>query len=133
MEVYNVQKKIIDSISMAVEAGINSFSTTNSTTGIVKDMPIGFSCNVELNGEIVECILPEHLHSWIQKGDIVVVQDLFNNGQKRMVVAKTGELIPEHPSIVFADMSTGKIMSGVDGVFTADGERLDTDAVIIYE
>lgn len=132
METYDIQKKIVDSISVAVESELSNFNTTNSTIGVVKETPANFTCKVELNGEDIDCLLPEHLHSWIEKGDIVIIQDLYNNGQKRIVVGKTGQL-SEDPSLVFEDESTGKLMSGVDGIFDETGTKIEANGTVKNE
>lgn len=123
MEVYEIQKQIFDSIQNAVDSRISELNTTNSTVGIVEETPQGFDCKVILNGNSVMCSLPEHLHSWVQKDDVVIVQDLYNNNQNRVVVGKTGQ-VSKSPSLVFED-SSGKLASGVDGIFNGS-EQIDT-------
>ena len=129
METYDIQKKIVDSISVAVESKLSNFNTTNSTIGVVKETPTNFTCKVELNGEYIDCLLPEHLHSWIEKGDIVIIQDLYNNGQKRIVVGKTGQL-SEDPALVFEEGSVGKLMSGVGGIFDETGAKIEANGTV---
>ena len=123
MEVYEIQKQIFDSIQNAVDSRISELNTTNSTVGIVEETPQGFDCKVVLNGNSVMCSLPEHLHSWVQKDDVVIVQDLYNNNQNRVVIGKTGQVL-KSPSLVFEDNS-GKLASGVDGIFNGS-EQVDT-------
>ena len=127
METYDIQKKIVDSISVAVESELSNFNTTNSTIGVVKETPANFK--VEVKGEDIDCLLPEHLHSWIEKGDIVIIQDLYNNGQKRIVVGKTGQL-SEDPALVFEDGSVGKLMSGVSGIFDETGAKIEANGTV---
>lgn len=129
MEAYEMQKQIFDSIQTAIDSSISKINTTNSTIGLVSEDPDGFICNVKINSEIVECSLPEHLHSWIQKDDIVIVQDLYNNSQKRVVTGKTGQ-INKSPSLVFEDASDMKLKSGVDGMFDKLEDEKVTSGII---
>lgn len=124
MEVYEIQKQIFDSIQSAIDSRIGGLNTTNSTIGIVEETPNGFDCKVILNGDSITCSLPEHLHSWIQKDDVVIVQDLYNNSQNRVVIGKTGQ-VSKSPSLVFEDKEKEKLVSGVDGIFDSSGQ-IDT-------
>lgn len=112
------------SVKKIVENALNDFTTTNSVVGVVTEDPNAFSANVKINNEVFECTLPEHLHSWIQKDDIVIIQDLFNNGQKKVITGKTGQL-QKTPSLVFYDSSKDRLTSGVDGLFDEKGNKQD--------
>ena len=130
MNTHEMQKILIDSIENVVVANIKKINTTNSTIGIIKEVPLGYDAVVEINEERFECLLPENLHSWIQKGDIVIVQDLYNDGRKLVVTGKVGET-QESPSLVFYDEDSEKIISGVDGAFDNDGNFLDIKESIL--
>ena len=117
-----MQNNLVNAVNKIVEVKINSFTSTNSTIGIVSNEPSGFGCKVKINDEEFECTIPEHLHPWIQKDDIVILQDLFGNGQKRVVVGKTGQL-QQSPSLVFYDKKQKKNTSGVDGLFNSEGNK----------
>lgn len=132
METSQIQKMLADSISKAVDIKLSSFQTTNSTVGLVLDEPIGFECTVKVGVNEYLCSIPEHLHSWIQKDDVVIIQDLYNDGRKRMIIGKTGQ-VQKSPSLVFADPETDKNMSGVDGIFDEKGDKLDTCGTVIIE
>lgn len=123
MNNYDLQKSVIKAIETVVEAKIGENSTTNSTMGIVVEDPKGFTCKVDMNGQVFTCSLPEHLHTWIQKDDIVIVQDLYNDGVKRIVTGKTGSTRPS-PSIVFSDDS-GRLIGGVDYIEDENGNKMN--------
>ena len=129
MNSYDMQKNIIQAIETVVESKIGSRDTTNSLSGIVVEDPSGFACKVEINGQVYNCQLPEHLHSWIQKNDIVIVQDLHNNGLKRVVTGKTGSIISD-ASLVFNDEESGKLIGGVDYIEDENGNKMDTYGTI---
>lgn len=129
MNTHEMQKILIDSIENVVQANIKKINTTNSTIGIVKEIPLGYDTVVEINEERFECLMPEHMHSWIQKGDIVIVQDLYNDGRKLVVTGKVGET-QESPSLVFYDEEQERIISGVDGAFEGE-DFLDTRESIL--
>ncbi|HFI0463211.1 TPA: hypothetical protein ACGO1T_000555 [Streptococcus suis] len=117
--VHQNQIKLVETIDMIVQDRVKNASTTMSTIGIVKTDPNNYSCTVTIKDQEVTCSVPEHLHSWIQKDDIVIIQDLYNDGQSKVIVGKTGQL-EKNPSIVIYDESIGKDISGVDGVFEDD-------------
>lgn len=123
---YDAQKKILDAISVVVKAEMEKQTTTNSIIGFVIADPIGFDCTVNVGGQEYACQVPEHLHSWIQKDDIVIIQDLYGDGSKKVVTGKTGSRNAS-PSLVFYDESVGKNVSGVDVVYDEMGNvKMDT-------
>lgn len=121
MDQTNIQDNIIASIDKLISSRIDAIQTTNSTVGVVSKDPVGFECEVKIKNEIFTCVIPEHLHSWIQKDDIVIIQDLYNNGQKRLITGKTGQL-QDTPSLVFFN-NKSKAISGVDGLFDNEGNK----------
>lgn len=128
MEVHDGQKQVIRAIETVVDSKLNSFNNTTSSFGIVTEDPVGFSATVKVGQNTYTCILPENLHSWIQKDDVVIVQDMFNDGQKKIVTGKTGQSRPADPALVFFNEETEMIESGVDGVFF--GENKQTYATV---
>lgn len=122
MEKSELHSNLFTAVDKIVEVKMSAMTTTNSTVGVVSSDPEGFTCKVKLNNEEYVCTIPEHLHSWIQKNDIVIIQDLYNNGQKRMVIGKTGQ-VQESPSLVFYDKDKKKLTSGVDGLFDSEGNK----------
>ena len=129
MNNYDLQKSVIKAIETVVDAKLGESSTTNSTMGVVVEDPKGFACKVDMNGQIFTCSLPEHLHTWIQKDDIVIIQDLYNNGVKRVVTGKTGSTRPS-PSIVFHDEESGGLIGGVDYIEDENGNKMDSYGTI---
>ncbi|MBO1087232.1 hypothetical protein [Enterococcus mundtii] len=126
-----LQGKIIETIDTIVSHKIKQSNTPLNSIGTVVSEPKGFDCEVRFGTDVIECLLPEHLQSWIQKDDVVLVQDLYGDGTRYTVTGKTGSII-ETPSLVFADQDTKKNISGVDGIFNQDtGERLNTAGTII--
>lgn len=128
MEKNEAQKLILDAINEVVNYKVAGIQATSSTFGLVVDMPVGYEANVQIMGQNYECQLPEHLHSWIQKGDIVIVQDMLNDGQKRIITGKVGSK-QESPSLVFEDTKSGRLVSGVEGIFD-EGERMDVHLTV---
>lgn len=124
MSNYDSQVKIIEAIGKVVDSKLDTLSTTNSTIGFVVDEPQGFDCTVSINDHNFEAILPEHLHTWIQKDDIVIVQDLYGDGRKKVITGKTGSR-QQVPTLVFYDDEKGRNVSGRDGIFDGSGNKLD--------
>lgn len=130
MDKQELQGKIIETIETVVNYKIRNVSYPSNAVGVVKEEPEGFDCLVKINQDELTCLLPEHLQTWIQKGDVVLVQDLYGDGSRYTVTGKTGTTLGA-PSLVFTDEETGKNISGVDGIFdTTTGERLNTTGVI---
>lgn len=122
MEEHELQHIFLDAIKTVVTSEMSKSTGTNSKIGVVVKEPVGFECVVLLNKQETKCQLPEHLHSWIQKGDIVIVQDLYGDGSKRVVTGKTGDT-HQQPSLVFEDSDTGKLISGRDAVYDETGNN----------
>lgn len=126
MNNYEVQKSIVTSIKAVVDAEIGKINTTSSQIGTILEDPSGFDCRVKIGIEEYTCQLPEHLHTWIQKDDIVIVQDLYGNGAKKVVTGKTGST-NKGSSLVFYSEEENKLIGGVDAIFDEEGnEKLNT-------
>lgn len=126
-----LQGKLIETIDSIVNHRINEYATPSNNIGIVMEEPEGFTCDVKIGQDIIDCLLPEHLQTWIQKDDIVLIQDLYGDGSRYTVTGKTGSTM-KTPQLVFSDQETNKNISGVDGIFDRDtGERLNTAGTVL--
>lgn len=124
-EIEKAQQGIINSINTVVDRRLREMNTTSSMIGVVVEDPIGFEVRVRINQDIHKCIIGEHLHHWIQKDDVVVVQDLYNDKKKLTVIEKTGHLTLD-PQLVFEDpRAKGNYVSGVDKVYDDDGNVIN--------
>ena len=121
----DMQENIIRAIRTVVGAEMQSMNATKSTIGIVLDNPKNYKAKVKINDDVFEAIVPEHVHHWIQKDDVVVIRDLYNDKKKLVIEGKTGHVSGE-PQLVFSDArDTDKYVSGVDGVFDENGNLLN--------
>lgn len=121
----DMQENVIKAIRTIVGAEMQSMNATKSTIGIVLDNPKNYKAKVKINDDVFEAIVPEHVHHWIQKDDVVVVRDLYNDKKKLVIEGKTGHVSGE-PQLVFSDArDTDKYVSGVDGVFDENGNLLN--------
>lgn len=118
-----VQRALIQSIEKEVDYKLGKYKTTSSQIGVISEDPKGYEAKVIIGRNEMTCRLPEHLHTWIQKDDIVIVQDLYGNGSQKVVTGKTGEK-NEAPSLVFYDEEVGKNVSGRDAMFNEEGNKL---------
>ena len=123
------QDAILEAVDIVVKSRIGSIGYTNSQVGVVLEDPRGYDAQVKIRDTVVSCIVPEHLHSWIQKDDIVIIKDLYNDGQKMVIDAKTGQL-QSTPSLVFYDPEKDRLISGVDGIFDESGNKIAYGTVI---
>lgn len=120
-----MQENVIRAIRTIVGSEMQSMNTTKSTIGIVLDNPKNYKAKVKINDDVFEAIVPEHVHHWIQKDDVVVIRDLYNDKKKLVIEGKTGHISGE-PQLVFSDArDTDKYVSGVDGVFDENGNLLN--------
>lgn len=87
----DLQKSLIDTIQILVDEMVKQTNYTSSQIGLVKEIN-GFDCIVEIHGSDTECKLAEHLQSFINVNDVVIVQDLYNNRVKKFIVSKVGEV-----------------------------------------
>lgn len=121
----DMQENVIRAIRTIVGAEMQSMNATKSTIGIVLDNPKNYKAKVKINDDVFEAIVPEHVHHWIQKDDVVVIRDLYNDKKKLVIEGKTGHVSGE-PQLVFSDArDTDKYVSGVDGVFDEHGNLLN--------
>ena len=121
----DMQENVIRAIRTIVGAEMQSMNATKSTIGIVLDNPKNYKAKVKINDDVFEAIVPEHVHHWIQKDDVVVIRDLYNDKKKLVIEGKTGHIGGE-PQLVFSDArDTDKYVSGVDGVFDENGNLLN--------
>jgi hypothetical protein len=86
----NLQDSLLDAIRIIVDEVVKNTPYTSSYIGLVKEVN-GFDCVVEIFGSDTECKLLEHLHTQIKVGDIVVVQDLYNDNTQKFIQSKIGE------------------------------------------
>ena len=119
MSEVDAQRQAIHAIEKVIDSKMSTFNHTRSEIGVVTEDPRGFDAKVKIGKDIVSCTVSEHLHSWIQKDDIVTIQDLYGDGQKRLIVGKMNQ-IQNSPSLVFYDPETDKNISGRDGIFEGD-------------
>lgn len=130
MSNYETQRSIVEAIKSIVDSELSKSTTTNSQIGFIQSDPVGFDCKVVISEQVYSCQLPEHLHTWIQKDDIVIVQDLYGDGAKKIVTGKVGQKM-QSPSLVFFDEEKGKNISGVDMVYDEKvDKKIDTHGTI---
>lgn len=80
----NIQESILSTIELIAGERLKNVNFTKSYTGIVRERN-GLKCIVEIFDSNYECIVPHNLSSFIDIEDIVIVQDIYNNGLKRIV------------------------------------------------
>lgn len=126
----SIQKSILETIDILVADSIKKASYTSSAIGKVKLVMLP-ECIVVLPDNEITCILPEHLHDWIQKDDIVIVQDLYNDNSKKAVVGKVGSSRPT--SFVMYDEAIGRSVSGVDATEDSSTGIVSDDVILELE
>lgn len=97
----DAQKAFVDSVNTLIDKKIKSNNTTTSKIGIVQGIPSGFAVDVKVGENSYLCSIPEHLHTWIFEGDVVTIQDLYNNGQNRVIVSKQGSIYDDEVNLLY--------------------------------
>lgn len=118
---YNNQRILIDVIDQIVNKKLDSYNNTTSMFGVLIEDPDAFEGKVKISDDIYTCTIPEYLHTWLQKDDVVIVQDLFNDGRKKTIIGKTGKTRVTDPSLVF--YRDGHNFAGTDGVFEVGSDE----------
>lgn len=114
-----IQDSILNAVDIIVQQSTKSLPYTMTKTGLVISTS-GFTCKVKIAETEYECILTEHLQSWIEEGDIVLVQEI--NNTDKVVVGKTGTV--KSNSFMIVDEDTGRGVSGIERVYDTSTEEL---------
>lgn len=115
----DLQDSILNAVEIIVQQSAKSLPYTMTKTGLVISTN-GYKCIVKIAETEYECILTEHLQSWIEEGDIVLVQEI--NNTDKVIVGKTGTI--KSNSFMIVDEDTGKGVSGIERIYDAETEEL---------
>lgn len=98
--VKETQEQLLEAMRTIARQEAKKGSGPQISVGVVCDDPQGYKCLVDFQYHLKmkeddkqaqkECILPEHLHTWISKGDIVFVTDISGNGGPLVVTGSSG-------------------------------------------
>lgn len=83
----NYEQSIIQAIETIVQQMINDTSYTSSSIGVVTEIA-GLDCKVKIFDKDEKCLLLEHMVGQVNVGDVVVVQDLYNDGKSKFIQSK---------------------------------------------
>lgn len=125
-----MQNNLIDAIRTIVNNEMSNVSSPQSMTGVVVEDPVGYKCIVRVSGVERECTLPEHLHDWISKDDIVVIQDLYGNGAELVITGSSGTTRDQTLVISDENKDKGKLVSGVTKFEDENGDMFDHELVV---
>lgn len=128
MQADEIQKNLIKSVNTIVESKINEQPTPRNLVGIVVQDPSGYKCIVKVNETEYTCTLPEHLHDWISKDDIVYVQDLYGNGANLTIIGSSGSTRDQ--TLVISDEKKKHNISGVTKFEDENGYLRDNKIII---
>ena len=126
----DLQKGIIDTVDVVVDSKVSRLNIPQTYVGVVVQDPEGYKCIVEINKVERTCTLPEHLHNWISKDDIVYVQDAMGNGQEWVVTGSSGSTRKQTMVISNNQEGKGDLVSGVTKFADDNGNLTDNDFVI---
>ena len=90
MEVSEQQKGLLEAMRTIAQHEAQRNSGPQFQTGVVVEDPAGYKCIVRVNDTEKTCTLPEHLHDWVSKDDIVQICDMYGNGAELIVTGSSG-------------------------------------------
>lgn len=122
MSISDTQKQLLSAMKLVAE-GTQQNNGPVMKVGVVAEDPEGYKCIVNIQGTEKECVLPEHLHDWISKDDIVYVTDLYGNEAELMVSGSSGSTRKQ--SLVVNDENKNKLVGGVTKFEDNDGTLTD--------
>lgn len=98
-------------VEVIVDQKLSDYQTPQNLVGRVVENPRGYDCDVQIFQTIRSCTLPEHLHDWISKDDMVIVQDIYGDGSNMIIIGSHGSR--RNQSLVINDENKDKLISGV--------------------
>lgn len=128
MSVLDNQKNILEAIKVIASQEAKKNSGPTVKVGVVAEDPQGYKCIVNIQGTEKTCTLPEHLHDWISKDDIVYVTDINGNNSEWVVTGSSGSTRGQ--TLVVNDEDKGKLTGGVTKMEDPDGNLTDNSLKI---
>ena len=122
------QKQIIDAITVIAQEEAKKARGPKVEVGVVVQDPTGYQCIVRIQNTEKTCILPEHLHAWISKDDIVLVTDTNGTGANLVVTGSTGSTRDQ--TLVVNNEKTQRLEGGVTKFVETDGTLSDESIVL---
>lgn len=123
------QQDLIDGINALIDGRLKGINVPKTIVGTVVQDPSGFDCIVKIYGTEKNTILPEHLHDWVSKDDIVIVQDTKGDGSEMVVIGSSGST--RDNSLVIEDTEQRHYISGVTKLEDSGIEKLSDEHIKI--
>lgn len=128
MTVSETQKNILKAVETIVDQRVSRQKGPLVQVGTVAEDPAGYKCIVNIQGTEKTCTLPEHLHDWISKDDIVYVTDIKGNGSDLVVTGSSGSL--KGQTLVINDEEKSHLISGVTKFEDENGKLTDNQLTL---
>lgn len=122
------QNQILDAMTLIAREEAKKAKGPKVEVGVVVQDPTGYQCIVRIQNTEKTCILPEHLHAWISKDDIVLVTDTNGTGANLVVTGSTGSTRDQ--TLVVNNERTQRLEGGVTKFEGADGTLSDESIVL---
>lgn len=123
------QQDLIDGINALIDGRLKGINVPKTIVGTVVQDPAGFDCIVKIYGTEKNTILPEHLHDWVSKDDIVIVQDTKGDGSEMVIIGSSGST--RDNSLVIEDTKKKHYISGVTKLEDSGTEKLSDEHIKI--
>lgn len=125
--VKEIQESLLKGVEIMVDSKFSNYQLPKNLIGKVVENPNGYDCSVSIFETIYTCTLPEHLHDWLSKDDMVIVQDIYGDGSNMIIIGSHGSTRKQ--TLTINDENKGKLVSGVTQFEGKDGLS-DHDLVI---
>lgn len=126
--VKEIQESLLKGVEIMVDSKLSNVQLPKNLVGKVIENPSGYDCPVEIFDTIFSCTLPEHLHDWISKDDMVIVQDIYGDGSNMIIIGSHGSTRKQ--TLTINDEKKGKLISGVTQL---EGKEGLSDYEIVVE
>lgn len=118
-----IQNSILEAVKILATEKLKSINFTKSYTGIVKSIDFDkLTCVVEALGSEGECTIPHNLANFIDKDDIVIIQDINNDNKQKIVQGVVASTNTEMFHIY--DPSTDTIVSSVMDLWDEETQQV---------
>lgn len=123
------QQDLINGINVLIDSRMKSVNIPKTIVGTVVQDPDGYDCIVKVYGTEKNTILPEHLHDWVSKDDIVILQDTKGDGSELVVIGSSGST--RDNSLVIEDTERDHYISGVTKFEDSETNKLSDEHIKI--
>lgn len=126
----DIQEFLLEATRTIAKEKIDRTQFTKSYTCKVVSIEQDYTCTVSLShGFDVKAIIPLSMRQFVNKGDIVVVQDLYSNGVERLIHGVVNFYETENKGIHVYNPVTNEVVSSVFQVYNIMTKQVVSDKI----